>query len=98
MEKGTKDWNVWWITPMSQVVPQCSVDGYTWMCNNSLSLAVHVSIVVYKTILSESTEVCVHLSLMVVIDKLFPFWKMLDLWIIQILLQTIFVSEIAVVL
>jgi hypothetical protein len=71
MEKGTKDWNVWWVTPMSQVVPQCSVDSYTWMCNNSLSLAVHVSIAVYKTILSEFAEVCVHLSLMVVCTPVF---------------------------
>lgn len=59
---------------MSQVVLQCSVDCYTWMCNNSLSLAVHVSVAFYKTILSESAEVCVHLSLMVVLmDKLFQF-------------------------
>lgn len=57
--------NVWWITPLSQVV-QCSVDGYTWMCNHSFSLAVHVSIAFYKTVLSESV-VYVHLSLMAVL-------------------------------
>jgi len=99
MEKGTKDWNVWWITPMSHVALQCSVDCYTWMCNNSLSLAVHVSVAFYKMILSESAAVCVHLSLIVVLtDKFFQFWKMLDLWIIQLLLRMMFVSEIALVL
>jgi len=59
---------------MSHVALQCTVDCYTWMCNNSLPLAVRVSVVFYKTILSEYAEVSVHLSLMVVLmDKLFQF-------------------------